>query len=552
MTPPSVIPPPPVLKKTVRVRAKVKKARKLLTTRSPWPPRTDPVLAIANPPAVVTTSTDHKLPRRRADTKTSNNGFDDLAVKPEHDVPIDGPCGDQGHGDMPTTTSGDDATDVADTSDEVQAKDTSSTNQPEVEQYYVQSNVVAEETTNIADTSTNPHDPSSYASHEGHAHEVQTQRSSQKPLYVDKQSPTIRPRIEKRTALPASRGPKSHPNFKPATINSAKEAEQRVTSSIVATDTASALIQSPRSHDTQHVLHQVSSHAAPIRVTKAQRNTRPMPTYRSASPAPNGSYAPSKMTALDFAMNSVRNAYLAEQNRVQDEMTSAVSSLQAEKHQLQGTMLEQQTLIGELQAKLERRERDLARLGERARTNAKYIAGIQKDHEKLQKSMDVSQKENKRALQEQIAELLEERVTLQCGYKLAIDTAMKSQKAMRSTMQELYMHYIMSLEREKNLEVRLNEQVRLYEDEKSRRIELEKYVLPSIQGVQHQLNEGSAVLSDKFGELLAALELRRAEDGNDGDTKECLLILQKLQSMRFLTPDDFQKAEGMLRFLYER
>jgi hypothetical protein len=258
------------------------------------------------------------------------------------------------------------------------------------------------------------------------------------------------------------------------------------------------------------------------------------------------------VTALDIALDNIRVACLADQDRMQGQMAFTVSSLQEDKKQLQVKMLEQQALIGELQAKLKRSEQDLTRLGEKATTSAKYVAGVQRDYEKLQKSTDTFQKENKRALQNQIAEILEVRGTLQREYKLATEAASKSQKAMMRTMQETHMHYVMALKREKDLEDRLSEEVRLYEEEKSRRVELEKQVLPSLWGMQRQLKVGSAALSDKLSSLQAALGLHRTENGNNSNTKDCLQILQKLQSLPFLTLNDVRKAEGMLRLLHER
>ena len=114
------------------------------------------------------------------------------------------------------------------------------------------------------------------------------------------------------------------------------------------------------------------------------------------------------------------------------------------------------------------------------------------------------------------------------------------------------MHYVMALKREKDLEGRLSEEVRLYEEEKTRRVELEKQVLPSLQSMQHQLTEGSVTFRDKLSSLQAALGLRRTENGNNSNTKDCLQILQKLQSLPFLTLHDVRRAEGMLRSLHER
>ena len=92
----------------------------------------------------------------------------------------------------------------------------------------------------------------------------------------------------------------------------------------------------------------------------------------------------------------------------------------------------------------------------------------------------------------------------------------------------------------------------MYKEEKDRRIELEKQLLPSVQNVQDQLKESTATLNETFASLRTELQDRANQDDRFSSIEECVIILKKLEAQPILTPNDVRKAEGMLRFLHER
>jgi hypothetical protein len=233
-------------------------------------------------------------------------------------------------------------------------------------------------------------------------------------------------------------------------------------------------------------------------------------------------------------------------------MFSKEQEWKGERSGLQTTITKQLETIGEQRVKLEQAEKRFTHLTDKLKSTQKFVAGLQKDHENLQKSMVAFQEQNKRVLQEEIERLLKEKDELRGAFEALIDSCTKSRKSMQETMTEIQLHYLTALLRQNDLNIRLDERVTMYEEEKHRRIELEQQLLPSVQSMQRHLNEGAATLTEKISSLQASMANRAAEDDCDSTAKKSLLILQKLESLRLLTFNDVRKAEGMLRYLHER
>ncbi|KAJ4371672.1 hypothetical protein N0V86_008225 [Didymella sp. IMI 355093] len=247
-----------------------------------------------------------------------------------------------------------------------------------------------------------------------------------------------------------------------------------------------------------------------------------------------------------------RTAFLADQCRQEDQMLSKEQEWKGERSGLQTTITKQLETIAEQRVKLEQAEKRFKHLAGKLKSTQKFVAGLQKDHENLQMSMVAFQEQTKRVLQEEIAQILKEKDELRGAFEALIDSCAKSRKSMHETMTEIQLHYLTALLRQNDLNIRLDERVTMYEEEKHRRIELEQQLLPSVQSMQRHLNEGAATLTEKISSLQASMADRTPEDDRDSTANKSLLILQKLQSLPLLTSNDVRKAEGMLRYLYER
>jgi chromosome segregation ATPase len=260
----------------------------------------------------------------------------------------------------------------------------------------------------------------------------------------------------------------------------------------------------------------------------------------------------SKSSPLDAALESIRTACVLERDQVQDRMAAVVNILEKDKTRLQDKVLEQQNNIAELEIQVKTIKEKFSKLGEKATTHQRYAAGLQKDYEKIQKSMAKFQEQNKQVLQDQISKLTEEKETLQMSFNSTIDVLTNSRRKMQKTMEEVWMHYVMSLSDKRDLENRINEHVGMYECEKSRRINVEEQLLSSFHDTQRQLSESSGTFIDKASTLYTNLKEREAEERNDCGIKDCLEILQKLDAKPLMTADDVRRAESILRSVRQR
>lgn len=527
----------PILKET-RNGTKAKRGKKMLLSRPlvPWPPRHSPVSSKSNLSSSVDPSGNSTSIEQRMKATLSHNAESPTALAQqsyEHTlaVGLGVPETQSAEGEVASL---DAAVSVDHAANEPHLKNSLHTNSFGATQHRVHFSPAAQGPTNVTAYSNIPGDQSFLTSQDGQVAHMQLRQIS-----------TIDGEITGGTPFACSStlpSPKPHSKSRPVLKATPQHTKLNRTQT-----------PPPRSDITHDGLRRPSSRDGPIRVTKIQKRIRPVQGIHTRASTPiDHSQTPSGMTAIDIALDSIRTACIVDQDRMQDQMASTVNVLKQDKIQLQNTMLEQQTTIAELRVQLRASEENLVRLIEKAKTNQRYVAGLQKDYEMCQKSALAFQKQNKQVLQDKIAELVKEKASLQDAIDSTIESFTNARKKMMKTIEETHMHYVITLSMKKDLGERLSEQARMYEEEKCRRTELEKQLLPSLQSMQRQLSQSSASLIDKLSNLDISLQSRAAKDRDDCGVKDCLQILQKLDSMPFLTSQDFQKAEGMLRFIQER
>lgn len=475
------------------------------------------------------------------------NDVNDMAVKPQSGgvcVPIDGPYSTGGPSlavetALPHTrmakayvTSNRDDVDVS-----------TSVEQPT--QHHAQSGVALQKPIHLNDSSAIPDFRSSYASYEGRDQSSQAQQAANDDNQVLDDSHFVHRSI----TLPLNTDPRLRSIVKADTRHRTKHSCDQVSSSV--SKSKLGLVDSPSfcPGDVRERSRAAHGRCSPQGVTKTQRKTRTVQNaYSRASTTPEDSAARSGLTVLDMALKSIRDACLTEEHRMQKQMTSTVKVLEEEKTQLQNVITKHSVTIAKLRVKIERSDDQFAQLSGKISTSQKYVAGLQKDHEKFV----VTQKQSEQALRTQVAEVVSEKALLQVEFESAMNSIIKHRKQMMETMNEIYAHYVKSLSRIKDLERQLKEQTSNHGEEKSRRIELENQLLPSLQGLQRQMVEDSAAIVDKVSRFSADLENRMILNGNNCSAEECVQILRKLDSLPLLTTNDVQRAESMLRFVHEQ
>ncbi len=259
---------------------------------------------------------------------------------------------------------------------------------------------------------------------------------------------------------------------------------------------------------------------------------------------------PTIPTNIELSFGNLREAVIAGHRHVKYEHEMNVKHHQELVVALQETLALQNTSLAEWKAKHKDLRASVIQLAEKAKTNQKYVTGLQKDHEKLQKSVKLFQEHNKKALREKMDEVEREKTVLREEVGKTLDLLSRSQKKLNATIAEFHMQLLICESEKKNLAEHLSTQKTLYEDECRRRLDLENNLVCAVQTLQREFINESTTFKGFFNELQSSFLTVDTEKHHNPEVTQCLMILQNLQKTPFLTTKDVCKSEGMLRFTH--
>jgi esterase/lipase len=296
------------------------------------------------------------------------------------------------------------------------------------------------------------------------------------------------------------------------------------------------------------VLHGISDLNGPYRIGKAQKKRRPQHQVMAPMSFRNLESVP--QTEFDKALVTLSTAHHADQSRKDRDIEKEAEYSKEVKALLQAQINQLTETISEWKGKFAALNTVVIDFREKAKTNQKFVSGLQKDHEKLQKSVVTIRDECKKALREKIAELEHEKSSLLRQFDTTLASLEKGQKKAKGTIDELYVDLRISQSKRKDLEGNLTKQIAMYEEEKSKRNDLEKRLLPSVQTVQRLLDDRSTQLIKSLDALRTSLDGVAANKETDASLQECVDTLRKIQARPSLTSKDLERSEGMLRFVH--
>ena len=303
----------------------------------------------------------------------------------------------------------------------------------------------------------------------------------------------------------------------------------------------------PQSMIFEAALHGASDRGGPNRVEKPRRKSRP-----ASGPLPHDMRVSSMPLDTERCLENLRAAMMADNFRMQHENTMTMKQNEERTALLKETVGLQNNTIAEYKQKHLDLDGALTRLTDKAKTNQIYVTGLQRDYEKLQKSVKTFQDQSRKDLRAKIVEIENEKDSLRREFEATTDVLAKSQKNMRKMVEDLYIRLTLSDSKKRDLAENLRKQEAMYQEERRKRDELEKQLLSGVQNMQRQLGDSSTTLVDKLELLESSVNKVATKDDLHVEIKECLTVLRSLQSTPFLTSKDVQKAEGMLRFVHER
>ena len=299
------------------------------------------------------------------------------------------------------------------------------------------------------------------------------------------------------------------------------------------------------------ILHSVTNHDQPHRVTKVQKKRGVSNGSQHATAvALIQSHGLDVQDNFDKTFEGLRKAYHADKHRKDHDMATQKAHFEEVKTLLRGEIQRSSDTIDGLKMKYAALEKSTKQWQEKANRNQKFVTGLQTDHEKSQKSALAFQDECKKVLQQKITELENEKLSLQHEFEMTVETLAKGQRATKATIDDLYTRFIISESKRRDLAESLTKQSSMYEEERTRRKDLETKLLPSFQSIQRQFGDRSTQIVQKLENLQASVDGVASGLAESSGVQECHDALRKLQDIPFLTTKDVTKAEGMLRFVH--
>jgi hypothetical protein len=299
------------------------------------------------------------------------------------------------------------------------------------------------------------------------------------------------------------------------------------------------------------ILYTVINHNQPRRVEKVQKKRGvPSGPQHVTSSALVRSHGLDVQDDFDKTLEGLREAHHADRDRKDHDIATQKAHFEEIKTLLKGEIQRSSDTIDEWKVRCAALEKSTKQLREKASRNQKFVTGLQTDHEKSQKSALAFQDECKQVLQQKITEMEHEKVSLQHEFEATVDTLAKGHRTLKATIDELYVRFIISESKRKDLAENLAKQSSMYEEERTRRKDLEAKLLPSFQSVQRQLGDRSTQIVQKLETLQSSVDGVTSGLCENSGVQECLDALQKFQDIPFLKAKDANKAEGMLRFVH--
>jgi uncharacterized protein YihD (DUF1040 family) len=301
----------------------------------------------------------------------------------------------------------------------------------------------------------------------------------------------------------------------------------------------------PQSRHVEAIRHG-SSRDGSHRVIKSRRKPR---TYGPISHSVRGQHT---AFSVEESLEHLRVAVLAKNFRVQHENSTITKQHEAEVAELRRTIDSQIRTIAEQDKIRHDLRRALGHLTDKAKANQRFVTGLQQDYENLQTAATIFQKQSKKTLREKITELDSEKCALQQEFEDMTDKLVASQRKMKSTLDDIYVQYVISESKRKDLVEKLGKQDVELEEAGRKRDDMEKQLLSGIQNIPHRLFDSSDALTKNLELLQISLDKATAHDNRNNQLRDCLEALQTLRSTPVLTTEDIKNMEGTLGLVHER
>ncbi|CAN9087830.1 unnamed protein product [Alternaria alternata] len=292
--------------------------------------------------------------------------------------------------------------------------------------------------------------------------------------------------------------------------------------------------------------HGIPNRDGPLRMTKSRRKLRP------SGPTSYDTQGKAVSPSVEHAMETARVAILANKYRIQHETTTLTQKHKAELAELQCTINNQIQSIADHDRRYQDLKKTLSQLTNTAKTNQRFVTGLQQDFENLQKSATSFHKECGKTLTKKITELEDEKRSLQEDVGTMTDKLAATQRKMRSTLDDLWIRFVVSESKREHLAENLAKQEAALKEERKKRDEFGKQLFSDVQSIPRQVVDSSVALTKKIELLQVTLDNTTTHSSQNDQIKECLEALQPLRLTPVMTMQDIERMSNTPNLVHER
>ncbi|CAN9107095.1 unnamed protein product [Alternaria alternata] len=292
--------------------------------------------------------------------------------------------------------------------------------------------------------------------------------------------------------------------------------------------------------------HGIPNRDGPLRMTKSRRKLRP------SGPTSYDTQGKAVSPSVEHAMETARVAILANKYRIQHETTTLTQKHKAELAELQCTINNQIQSIADHDRRYQDLKKTLSQLTNTAKTNQRFVTGLQQDFENLQKSSTSFHKECGKTLTKKITELEDEKRSLQEDVGTMTDKLAATQRKMRSTLDDLWIRFVVSESKREDLAENLAKQEAALKEERKKRDEFGKQLFSDVQSIPRQVVDSSVALTKKIELLQVTLDNTTTHSSQNDQIKECLEALQPLRLTPVMTMQDIERMSNTPNLVHER
>lgn len=316
--------------------------------------------------------------------------------------------------------------------------------------------------------------------------------------------------------------------------------------------TGSIHSQQPREFQ-DSVLHTNSSRGSSIRISKTRSKKRTNgPSTSLALRNPGDGASLSSSPDHEVILNMMAMCLRAGDSKARNIVDTNAKAHGAAIASLQETIVQQNCTIQNLQSQNDNLNGRVQKMSDSTTQWKKYVKGMEGDYARLKSQTEAHCKNSDKLVKDSVHGLEQERSVLKNNFLQTIEVLHTSQRHMREAMNDCFTQLVLSENKHQSVSKQLHKLAADYDAERKKNSDLEQQILPVVQTIQDRLAENHRIIIEKVGEIQVSVNDKSTEQERDICLKECLDTIHSFRSVPVPTVNDLRKAEGMLRFIYER